>query len=235
MAAFSGGAEPALRLDAVPRDLVTAAVHRTDGEHGADVAACGGFFEQGEGGRVVFRAAAPGQHHVRQHHLGFDHADFGGLGDPDAAFFGVGVHAAAFDQHAAVPILCVDHAVGGAAQPFGGLSVIAFDAHTLREADAEVEGGDQVARCSGLFEPGAGADLVLFVAMPAQQQVAQIDIGAGIARLCGHTEQLGGFFLVALHTRARQIQHAQRPGGAFVASVRPAAEPHRGFRIVRRQ
>ncbi len=179
MAAFGGGSEPALGGDAVPRHIVTAAEHGADGEHRADMALPGGFLEQRQGGRMVFGPAASGKQHVRQHDLGFDHADLSRLGDPEPAFLRVGVHASTFDEHAAVPVLRIDDAICRPAEPFGGLAVVTLNADAFGQANAEVEGGDEVAGFSRLLEPLAGADLILLVAVPAQQQVSEIDVGAG--------------------------------------------------------
>ena len=41
-----------------------------------------------------------------------------GPGDPAASLLRIGVDAAAFDQHAAIPVLRVHHTIGGTAQPF---------------------------------------------------------------------------------------------------------------------
>ncbi len=108
-----------------------------------------------------FGAAAAGQHHLGQHDLGLDHADVGGALDPGAALLGIGVHAAALDQHAAIPVLRVHHAVGGAAQPFGRLAVVALDADAFGQADAEIERRDQVAGRRRLLEPLARVDRVV--------------------------------------------------------------------------
>ena len=79
----------------------------------------------------------------------------------------IGVHAAPFDQHAAVPVLRVHHAIGGAAQPFGRLAVVALDADAFGQADAEIERRHQVAGGGGLLEPLAGADRVVGAALAA--------------------------------------------------------------------
>ena len=159
----------------------------------------------------------------------------GGLGDPDSSFHRVGVHAAAFNQHAAIPILRVHNAFGRAAQPFGCLAVVALDADAFCKADAEVERGDQVARLGCLLEPFTGADGILFIAVPAQQQIAEIDMGTGIACLGCDAEQFRGFILVTRDTGAGQIEHAQGTRGAAVIGVHRAAEPHRGLGVVRGQ
>jgi hypothetical protein len=89
--------------------------------------------------------ADPVQVHVSQHDLRVDHADIRRGGNPDASLLGVALHAAAFDQHAAVPILCVNDAVGRPAQPLRGFLLVPFDTDTFGQTNAEVERGDQIA------------------------------------------------------------------------------------------
>jgi hypothetical protein len=214
---------------------MAATEHGADGEHRPDMALPRCLLEQGQSPRMILCPAAAGQHHVCQHDLSFDHTDFGRLGDPDAAFPRVGFDAPALDQHAPVPVLCVDHAVRCPPEPFGCLAVVALDAEAFGQTNTEIECRDQVARGSCLLEPFACADLVLFVAVAAQQQVSEIDMGTGVAALCGNAEQFGGFVLVAWDSGAGKIEHAQRTRAAAVIGVGGAPEPRGRLGVIRWQ
>ena len=65
-----------------------------------------------------------------------DQAARRGALDPAAPVHRVLVEATPFQQHPAIPVLRVDDAVGGAAQPLGRLAFVALHADALGQADA---------------------------------------------------------------------------------------------------
>ena len=185
---------------------------------------------------MVLGSAAAVQHHLRQQDLGLHHADIGGALHPAAPLLRIGVHATAFDQHAAVPVLGVHHAIGGAAQPLRRLPVVALHADPFGQADAEIERRHQVARGGRLLEPLARADRVLgSPPWPLQQQVGKVDPRRLVTRLGGDAEPVRRLLGVARHAGAGQVQHAEGTRAAAMAGFRRAAEPHRRLGVVRRQ
>ena len=227
--------EPLLGSDAVGGDVVAAAQHGAHGELCAGVVAVGGALEHDLRAFMVAGAAAAVDHHFGQCDLGFEHAGFGGALDPVAAFGGVRVDPPALGKHAAVPELCVDDAVGSAAEPFGGGALVALNADALGQADAEVEGGDEVATAGGFLEPFAGADAVLFGPRTLEDELGEAAAAFGVAAFGGDAEPLGGFVGVAGEACAGEVEHGQRAGGEAVAFLGGAGVPGGGFGVVGRQ
>ena len=168
LATFGGGAVPILCRGPIRRHIVAAAKHCAGREHGANMSRSGGLVEQGQSGRMILWSADAVQRHVGQHDLRLDHPDIRGGGYPGTSLLGVLFHAAAFDQHAAVPILRVDHAVRCSTQPLRGFLVVPFHANTFGQTDAEVERGDQVTGFRRLLEPFPCVDRILQIAMALQ-------------------------------------------------------------------
>ena len=102
---------------------------------------------------MIARHAAAAHMELRERHLRLGHTGLGGAGKPGGSLGVVLCHAAALGEHAAVPILCVHHALSRAPQPEGGALVVARHADALGEADRVVERADQVALLGRAFEP----------------------------------------------------------------------------------
>ena len=126
-------------------------------------------------------------------------------------------------------------ALGGLAQPLGGLLVVGLHAHALGEADPEIEGGNEVPRGRRLLEPLRHACGIFGIAGTLEHEIGKVDLRALIAGERRYAQPAGRLLRVARDPVAVQIQGSQGTGRGLMSGLGGAAVPARGLGIVRRQ
>jgi hypothetical protein len=230
--ALSGGAEPALGSDAVNWQVVTTSMKRTQGEHGTAMALFSRCGEQLQGPIQVRGTTAAIRHHLGNCDLGLWHPSFGRSGKPGSRLSQIALHAVTFDEHPAVDILCIYHAVSRAPQPLRGQLFVALDPDASGQADAQIESGYQITGLCCLLEPLRNNCPVVCGTLLRQQQVRQICLRTSIPFLCGNAQPVRGLNLILNNAGAGEIECSQRAGGKLMPSFRSAAIPDRGLSVI---
>jgi hypothetical protein len=121
------------------------------------------------------------------------------------------------------------------AQPSRRLLLITLDAHSLDEADAEIEGGDEIAGRRCLLEPSRNSCWVLRVARSLRDEVGQIHLRRLVSGIAGDTQQACCLTFILWDTSAGEIERGQCACGALVPRFGGTAVPACCFHVVRRQ
>src|SRR5262245_63444089 len=174
MAALRRLEEPALRQLRIRGDLVSAIIKRAKREHCPRVSLASSLLEKRERLVVVGLTAAAVDEHLAELNLGVCQARVRGARHPGAGFDCIYGNAAAFEQHAAVPVLGCRDSLRGTAKPLRSFGVVTLHADAFSETDGKIEGSNEIACFGRALEPMARLGLLLGRAAPLEHEVRKI-------------------------------------------------------------
>ena len=158
-------------------------VKRAKGEHRPRMALASRFLKQREGSVMVGWSATAVNEHLAKKNLRVHNPCVGGARQPGTAFDSICGDAAAFDQHAPIPVLGSRDALCRPAKPQRSLGVITLDPDAFGETDGEVEGGNEVPCLGGALEPMTRLGLILRLAAAAEHEVRKVGFGRLVAEV----------------------------------------------------